>query len=225
MSEAACASQVADEVIVGCRAVFVIANAPASTVEFEILAGSAATSKGAATMAAMNYVACLISTSPKHRGNLNLGGAKHGYDLPSNVSRDRTSVRLLGLSGAQFKLGGELAQQKETTMTASANPGTTHHHGSHCGHVAVRHGDHVDYLQDGHLHHPEGELVDEHIIEVSEKNPIRCTPEVRCQGHHHGPGCGHETVPHGDHIDYLVDGRLHHPHGDHCDDHGPLPLA
>jgi hypothetical protein len=23
-------------------------------------------------------------------------------------------------------------------------------------------------------------------------------------------------------VDYLVDGRLHHPHGDHCDDHGPL---
>ncbi|MDO4795919.1 MAG: hypothetical protein Q4A28_08295 [Brachymonas sp.] len=40
--------------------------------------------------------------------------------------------------------------------------------------------------------------------------------------HQHGPGCGHETVPHGDHIDYLVDGHLHHPHGDHCDDHGPI---
>jgi hypothetical protein len=29
-------------------------------------------------------------------------------------------------------------------------------------------------------------------------------------------------VPHGDHVDYLYEGRLHHPHGDHCDDHGPL---
>jgi hypothetical protein len=29
-------------------------------------------------------------------------------------------------------------------------------------------------------------------------------------------------VPHGDHIDYLVDGHLHHQHGDHCDDHGPV---
>lgn len=41
----------------------------------------------------------------------------------------------------------------------------------------------------------------------------------------HGPGCGHEAVPHGDHVDYLVDGHLHHPHGDHCDDHGPLEKA
>ena len=41
--------------------------------------------------------------------------------------------------------------------------------------------------------------------------------------HLHGPNCGHEAVPHGDHIDYLVDGHLHHPHGGHCDDHGRLP--
>jgi hypothetical protein len=33
------------------------------------------------------------------------------------------------------------------------------------------------------------------------------------------------VAPHGDHVDYLVAGRLHHPHGDHCDDHGPLIVA
>jgi hypothetical protein len=32
-------------------------------------------------------------------------------------------------------------------------------------------------------------------------------------------------VPHGDHFDYLVNGRLHHRHGDHCDDHGAVMLA
>ncbi|WP_294644499.1 hypothetical protein [uncultured Aureimonas sp.] len=26
-------------------------------------------------------------------------------------------------------------------------------HGANCGHLAVRHGDHVDYLHDGHPHH------------------------------------------------------------------------
>ena len=61
-------------------------------------------------------------------------------------------------------------------------------------------------------------------IPVGDKNPVNCTPEVHCT-HKHGPNCGHEAVPHGDHVDYLVDGRLHHPHGDHCDDHGPLQLA
>ena len=59
-----------------------------------------------------------------------------------------------------------------------------HKHGPGCGHTAVRHGDHVDYLHDGHLHHA-----------------------------------------HGDHVDYLVDGHLHHPHGNHCDNHGPLEVV
>jgi len=40
-----------------------------------------------------------------------------------------------------------------------------------------------------------------------------------------GAECGHEPVPHGDHVDYLVDGHLHHPHDGHCDDHGAVSLA
>ena len=31
-----------------------------------------------------------------------------------------------------------------------------------CGHPAVRHGDHVDYVHDGHRHAPHGEHYDEH---------------------------------------------------------------
>ena len=115
------------------------------------------------------------------------------------------------------------------TSASSKHVEHPHHHGPKCGHVAVRHGDHVDYLQDGHLHHVHGDHADEHVIEVTSNNPDRCTPKHRCgahdKNHKHGPGCGHEAVPHGDHTDYLVDGHLHHPHGDHCDDHGPLDLA
>lgn len=33
---------------------------------------------------------------------------------------------------------------------------------------------------------------------------------------------GHAAAPHGDHLDYLVNGHLHRPDGDHCDDHGPV---
>jgi len=32
-------------------------------------------------------------------------------------------------------------------------------------------------------------------------------------------------VPHGDHTDYLVGDHLHHPHGDHCDDHGRVEVV
>lgn len=102
----------------------------------------------------------------------------------------------------------------------------SHLHGPGCGHPAIRHGDHLDYLQNGKLVHLDGEQPIEHHIDVSQTNPDDCRPlpESFTDGHRHGPGCGHPPVPHGDHIDYLVDGRLHHPHGDHCDDHGPLDV-
>lgn len=37
-----------------------------------------------------------------------------------------------------------------------------HVHGPDCGHEAVPHGDHTDYLVDGHLHHPHGDHCDNH---------------------------------------------------------------
>lgn len=98
----------------------------------------------------------------------------------------------------------------------------THVHSEFCGHLRVMHAGHIDYLHDGHLHHEHDGHYDEHVVEVSATNPDGCAPiDCRC-GHE---GCGHALVPHGDHFDYLVDGRLHHPHGDHCDDHGPLAVV
>jgi hypothetical protein len=114
-----------------------------------------------------------------------------------------------------------------TTSDHAIHESHDHRHGEGCGHTAVMHDGHVDYLHDGHLHHPHGDHVDEHVLAVSESNPAGCTsPAGGHDGaHQHGPGCGHEAVPHGDHVDHLVDGVLHHPHGDHCDDHGPLAAA
>ena len=37
-----------------------------------------------------------------------------------------------------------------------------HEHGQDCGHVAVPHGDHVDYVHDGHRHAAHGRHYDEH---------------------------------------------------------------
>jgi zinc transport system permease protein len=37
--------------------------------------------------------------------------------------------------------------------------------------------------------------------------------------HEHGPACGHEEVPHGDHVDYVHAGHRHAPHGTHYDEH------
>jgi hypothetical protein len=37
--------------------------------------------------------------------------------------------------------------------------------------------------------------------------------------HRHGPDCGHETVQHDDHVDYVHDGHKHAEHDDHYDEH------
>jgi hypothetical protein len=107
--------------------------------------------------------------------------------------------------------------------------GHDHVHGPDCGHTAVRHKNHIDYIHDGHLHTNHDGHVDCCAIEVDARNPAACTPNHNCAAHDashvHGPNCGHAAVPHGDHTDYLVDGHLHHACNGHCDDHGPLPKA
>jgi hypothetical protein len=112
-------------------------------------------------------------------------------------------------------------------MSCDPHENHPHVHGPGCGHVTVRHGDHLDYLHEGHLHHPHQDHVDEHSLPVDEEHPAQHTQGVAGHdaGHEHGPSCGHEAVPHGDHVDYLVGERLHHPHGDHCDDHGAVAVA
>ncbi len=37
--------------------------------------------------------------------------------------------------------------------------------------------------------------------------------------HVHGPGCGHQSVQHENHTDYLHDGHRHAMHGGHWDEH------
>jgi len=37
-----------------------------------------------------------------------------------------------------------------------------HEHGPDCGHEAVQHGDHTDYVVGGHLHHPHDGHCDHH---------------------------------------------------------------
>lgn len=50
------------------------------------------------------------------------------------------------------------------TPNHAAEHATDHVHGEGCGHPAVKHGDHTDYLVDGHLHHPHGDHCDHHGV-------------------------------------------------------------
>ena len=49
-----------------------------------------------------------------------------------------------------------------------------------------------------------------------------CEKKNEKEKHKHGPGCGHSIITHKGHIDYIVEGILHYPHEEHCDDHGKI---
>lgn len=104
----------------------------------------------------------------------------------------------------------------------------THNHGQTCGHQALEHAGHVDYLHDGHLHHGHDGHFDEHTLDVSTANPEaeELSARVTTDDHAHGhAGEEHISVQHGAHVDFIHDGRLHHLHGDHTDDHGAVKLV
>jgi len=49
--------------------------------------------------------------------------------------------------------------------------------------------------------------------------------ETKRLKHVHGPNCGHPYIYHNDHVDYIVDGTLHHFDRDHCDNHGKIGVV
>ncbi len=89
-----------------------------------------------------------------------------------------------------------------------------HVHDRWCGHAQVEHGDHLDYLHDGHLHHPDGD----HVDESQDASDAIHLPHG-CHMHVHGPTCGHELTTHAGHTDYRHGEHLHAVHGDHYDEH------
>ncbi|MBK8149177.1 MAG: hypothetical protein IPK58_13465 [Acidobacteria bacterium] len=97
----------------------------------------------------------------------------------------------------------------------------THVHSANCGHTKIKHGNHIDFVHRGHLHSIHDSHVDECVLEANEVNPSSCAA-TDCECDH--ADCGHEAIPHDDHIDFLVNGRIHHRHGEHCDDHGPVTV-
>ncbi|NEA17668.1 hypothetical protein [Streptomyces halstedii] len=87
----------------------------------------------------------------------------------------------------------------------------THQHGPECGHVAIPHHDHTDYVHDSGLHRMHGDHAD------ACANPTHTVHEQH--DHQHGTDCGHVAVPHDDHMDYVHDGHRHAAHDGHWDDH------
>ena len=112
---------------------------------------------------------------------------------------------------------------------------TGHVHGPNCGHLAVVHDDHIDYLlENGYFEsvHHESPIGIPHLLPARKEHVMHnCRLELPdlpdCAKKHksiHDECCGYQKVRHDDHFDYLINGELHHLHGDHCDSHGFLPF-
>lgn len=71
-------------------------------------------------------------------------------------------------------------------------------------------------------------LTSEHLSELNahfSEFCLLCRRKPQPAKHVHGPGCGHSIISHQGHIDYIVEGTLHFPHDEHCDDHGRVAFA
>jgi hypothetical protein len=98
-----------------------------------------------------------------------------------------------------------------THQTHESHP---HVHDRLCGHPAVGHDDHTDYLHDGHVHH----VHDDHVDDVAGGAAGLHIPH-RGHMHVHAPDCGHPAVKHGDHIDFVHGDHHHVGHATHYDEH------
>ena len=132
-------------------------------------------------------------------------------------------LSVLGLY-SMFVVGGAIAAETPVTAPAAEtapahaaqHAGHDHVHGAKCGHKAVKHGDHTDYIHDGHYHAQHANHVDDHGILGSSTDA--CAQHASHE-HKHGPKCGHKSVKHDTHVDYMHDGHLHTAHNDHVDEH------
>lgn len=88
-----------------------------------------------------------------------VGGVVVSYeaDTPSGGTIVLLAIGLFLLVAVGVTLRGRVRSRVHASV--SRHP---HEHGVDCGHPAVAHGDHVDYLHDGHRHAPHEEHYDEH---------------------------------------------------------------
>lgn len=151
------------------------------------------------------------------------------------MSFTRSSVLLFFAAGclAASPFTADAATKRKAARSGQAHAHThqehPHVHGPGCGHTPVVHGDHVDYLHQGHLHNTGGSNVYDHRIPVSRTNPathatatghVSLNPRTTDER-----ARGWEPIPHGDHTDWLTeDGRLLHAHGNHYDVHGSVQV-
>ena len=78
---------------------------------------------------------------------------------PPRAARSSCSPIAAFVAGERWSAGCAAGLRARRTPAPSEHP---HEHGPDCGHPAVAHDDHVDYLHDGHRHAAHGAHYDEH---------------------------------------------------------------
>jgi zinc transport system permease protein len=86
-----------------------------------------------------------------------LAGFVAAYPLGMLARRRQRLARPFNAPEDDLSLGRVLGEQHTVVPESHA-----HEHGETCGHPAVPHGDHVDYVHEGHRHAPHGSHYDEH---------------------------------------------------------------
>jgi hypothetical protein len=106
------------------------------------------------------------------------------------------------------------ALRARSPVTHQPHEARPHVHDRFCGHPAVTHEDHLDFLHDGRVHHAHGDHVDDVAHRESGLH-------ISHAGHMHvrAPGCGHRAVAHGDHTDFVHGDHRHVGHATHYDEH------
>ncbi len=103
-----------------------------------------------------------------------VGGVLLSYPLntPSGGTIVSLAVALFLLTALVIGVSGRFRRQVHAPAERHE-----HEHGPECGHPAVVHGDHVDYLHDGHLHAAHLEHYDEHGEHHEGAEPMQAAAE------------------------------------------------
>jgi len=98
-----------------------------------------------------------------------VGGVTASYyaDTPSGGTIVLLAIALFLLAASYSAVHGRIAGRRH--LEAERHE---HEHGTDCGHAALEHDDHVDYLHDGHRHAPHEGHYDEHSLDTHD-DPVR----------------------------------------------------
>lgn len=108
-------------------------------------------------------MACTTHNNHEHKHSSTCGHKAINHDGHTDYLHDNHLHHVHGEHVDEHTLAESAKNQSSCTPDHSCSGhDQKHKHGPSCGHEAVPHASHVDYLVSGHLHHPCGNHCDHH---------------------------------------------------------------